>query len=51
MKPVEALQYFLLTVPRRFFFCASFMLSLSCICYAFVRICLLMPFGHLLGKG
>ena len=23
---------------------------LSCICYAFVRVCLLMPCGHLLGK-
>ena len=27
------------------------MLFLSCFCYAFVRICLLMPCGHLLGKG
>ena len=24
---------------------------LYCFCYAFVRICLLMPCGHLLGKG
>ena len=24
---------------------------LSCFCYAFMRICLLMPCGHLLGKG
>ena len=28
-----------------------FMLFLSCFCYAFVRVCLLMPCGHLLGKG
>ena len=33
------------------FFCGSFMLFLSCVCYAFVRGCLLMPCGHLLGKG
>ena len=42
---------FLLTVPRRRFFCGSFMLFLSCFCYAFVRVCLLMPCSHLLGKG
>ena len=24
---------------------------LSCVCYAFVRVCLYMPCGHLLGKG
>ena len=41
----------LTTAPRRCFFCGSFMLFLSCFCYAFVRICLLMPYGHLLGKG
>ena len=39
---------FLLTVPRGHFFCGSFM---SRFCYAFVRICLLMPCGHLRGKG
>ena len=27
------------------------MFFLSCVCYAFVRICLFVPFGHLLGKG
>ena len=27
------------------------MLFLSCFCYAFVHICLLMPCGDLLGKG
>ena len=42
---------FLLTVARWYFFCRSFMLFLSCVCYAFVRVCLLMPCGHLLGKG
>ena len=41
----------LLTVSRRCFFCGSFMLFLSCFCYAFVRVCLLVPCGHLLGKG
>ena len=42
---------FLLTIPRRYFLCGSFTLFLSCVCYAFVRVCLLMPCGHLLGKG
>ena len=27
------------------------MLFMSCICYAFVHVCLLMPCGHMLGKG
>ena len=27
------------------------MLFLSCLCYAFVRVCLMMPCGHILGKG
>ena len=40
----------ILTVPRRCFFCGSFMLFLSCFCYAFVRGFLLMPCHHLLGK-
>ena len=42
---------FLLTDPRRCFFCGSFMLFLSCFWYVFERVCLLMPCGHLLGKG
>ena len=42
---------FLPTVPRRCFFCGSFMLFLSCFCYAFMHVCLLMPCGHLLEKG
>ena len=42
---------FLLTVTRRYFFRGSFMLFLSCVCYAFVHVCLLLPCGHLLGKG
>ena len=41
---------FLLTVPRRCFFCGSFMLFLSCFRYACMHVCLLMPCGHLLGK-
>ena len=27
------------TVPRLYFFCRPFMLFLSCVCYAFVRVC------------
>ena len=42
---------FLLTVPRRYFFCGSFILFLSCVCYAYVCVCLLMHCGHLLGKS
>ena len=42
---------FLLTFPRGCFFCGPFTLFLSCFCYAFVHVCLLMPCGHLLGKG
>ena len=42
---------FLLTVTRLYLFCGSFMLILVYVCYAFVRICLLLPCGHLLGKG
>ena len=41
----------LLTVPRQYFFCGSFMLFLSCVCYAFTPVFLLMPCGHWLGKG
>ena len=33
------------------FFCGADMLFLSCFCYAFVRVCLLMLCCHLLGKG
>ena len=29
----------LLTVPRRYFFCRSSMFFLSCVCYAFLRVC------------
>ena len=42
---------FLLSGPRRYFYCGSFIIFLSCVCYAFVRIRLLLPCGHLLGKG
>ena len=27
------------------------MVYMSCFCYAFVCVCLLMPCGHMLGKG
>ena len=33
------------------FFCGSFMLFLSCLCCAFVCVCLLMPCGQLLGRA
>ena len=35
---------FLLTVPRRYFFCGSFVLFMSCVCHAFasVHCCLLV---------
>ena len=41
----------LLTVSRRYFFCGSFMFYLPCVCYAFVRVCLYVPCGHLMGRG
>ena len=43
LAPLIQQNIFLLTVPRRYFFCGSFMLFLSCVCYAFVRVCLLLP--------
>ena len=40
---------YLMIVLRRCFFCRSFtMLFLSCFCYTFGCLCLLMPSGHLL---
>ena len=33
------------------FFCGSFMLFLSCVCFAFVYVCLLLPCGQTLGKS
>ena len=37
---------------RRYFFCGPFMFFfLACVCYALLRVCLFVPFGHLLGKG
>ena len=41
----------LLTFPRWYFFRRPFMLFLPCFCYAFVRVCLFVPCGHLLDKG
>ena len=29
---------FLLTVPRRYLFCGSFVLFISCVCYAFASV-------------
>ena len=45
------LKIFFTDRPRRYFFCGSFMLFLLCVCYVFVRVCLLLSCGHLLGKG
>ena len=38
-------------LPRRYFFCGSFVFFLSYVCYAFMRVCLFVHCGHLLGKG
>ena len=38
---------FLLNVPRRYFYCGSYVF-LSCVCNAFVHVCLFVPCGHLL---
>ena len=53
VKLAEALQLnILLTVPRRYFFCGSFMVFFpSCVCYVFVHVCLYVLWGHLLGKA
>ena len=41
---------FLLTVPRRYFFCGSF--AFFCVlCFSNFPVCSLLPCGHLLGKG
>ena len=40
---------YLLTVPRRCFFCGSLVSVLFCC--AFMNVCLRMPCGYLLGKG
>ena len=42
---------YLLNDPRRYFFCGSIVFFLSCVCYAFVCVCLYVPCGLLLGKG
>ena len=42
---------FLLTVQRRCLFSLIIYVIAVLFCYAFMRICLLMPCGHLLGKG
>ena len=44
--------FFLLTIPRRYFFCGSFVLFMSCICHAFAsvhRVCSWSPAGQGLG--
>ena len=32
-------------------FCGYFVFFLSCDCFAFMHVCLYVPFGHLLGKS
>ena len=41
---------FLLAVPRRYFFCGSFVLFLSCVCYAFAHL-FIDALWSLAGKG
>ena len=41
---------FLLTVPRRYFFCGSFMFF-SVLCFSCFCVCSLLPCGHMLGMG
>ena len=41
---------------NNWYFCSTSFVDLlyfflSCVCYAFVRVCLFVPCGHLLGKG
>ena len=40
MRLIKALQqnYFLLTVPRRCFFCGSYLLFMFCVCHAFLSV-------------
>ena len=35
---VGAVNFILLTVPRRYFFCRSFVLFMSCVCHAFASV-------------
>ena len=48
--PILGLKYFT-DRSKAILFCGSFMFFLSCVCYAYVRVCLYVPCGHLLGKG
>ena len=49
-KPSSKLIYW--PFPRRYFFCGYFMFFfLSCVCYVFVRVCLYVLCGHLLGMS
>ena len=41
---------FLLTVPRRYFFCGTFVFFCA-LCSSWFRVCSLLPCSHLLGKG
>ena len=47
VKNVLALQYFLLTVPRRCSFYGSFLLFVSRVCLSYCLVCSLQPCSHL----
>ena len=46
---VESPRY--LTLAKAVLLLRIFMFFVSCVCYAFVCVCLYVPCGHLLGKG
>ena len=45
------IKFSLLTIPRWYFFCGSFVLCKSCTCLSCFCVCWLLPCGHLKGKG
>ena len=47
-KPSSKIFYWLFQCGTSF---VEFLFFLSCVCYAFVRVCLYVPCGHLLGKS
>ena len=47
--PPTTSKIFLLTVPRRYFFCGSYVLFMPCVCHAFVSS--LLPCDHLLKRA
>ena len=43
--------FFVMNISKVVLLLWIFYVFLSCVCYAFVSVCLYMPCGHLLGKG